>query len=119
MLKYLQVIWNYLLLEAKQPLQKCPIQTIFNKVIDAGHYIEVGPSRFMCLSLAAAALRGVITDAEYKRAKAAIADYLAPTGQCTLADALRSTRIYSPIFSARLKLYQNWAKRPNLEAQNG
>jgi hypothetical protein len=95
------------------------IQQTFDAVIAAGNYdrVYVGcfSSEYMCNALANGVNRGTITDKEHDRAMAAIKKYMAKyfgigTGYCLSHGLVIKGVPFT--FDARLKIYQNWAKRP-------
>lgn len=93
------------------------VQEIFDIVINHGYYkshFEIRrTSPYMCVALYAAALGGVITESEERKAYLAIYEYLDPTWCVSLEDALQQSDLPNS-FTRRLHLYRNWADRPNL-----
>lgn len=95
------------------------IQQIFDAVIAAGNYhrVYVGcfSSEYMCNALDNGVKRGTITDKEHDKAMAAIKRYMGKylgigTGRSLVYGlAIKGVPF---TFDARLKIYQNWAKRP-------
>ena len=96
-------------------------QQILNKVIKAGIYSDTcyqdKRNAYMCLSLEIAREKGLITAAEKNKATKEIlkdisylARYIGQTG-VSLSYSLHAHNLPSR-FSDRLKIYQNWKKRP-------
>lgn len=97
--------------------QVTELQSIFNRVIAAGHYSDTereGTYPHMCVSLDAAVRRGLITEHEYVLAQQNIRVYLsAVEWSDTLAGALISSDLPSD-FEDCLAIYRDWANRPRL-----
>lgn len=106
------------------------IQEIFDKVIRAGLYddfhqepelyktVEIDGEEYaaypyMCNALASAECAGVITESERMLAQEAIDAYLDPTDRAYLINALYVNGLPNE-FEDRLKIYNNWEKRPKL-----
>lgn len=97
--------------------QDTKVQSIFNRVIAAGHYSDTereGTYPYMCVSLDAAVRHGHITIAECVQAQLAIVEYLEAVDYAdTLAGALISSDLPSD-FEDCLAIYRDWANRPRL-----
>lgn len=87
------------------------VQTIFNKVIDAGLYKESNYI-LMCHAVEAAYCLEVLTKDEADTAHKEIKLYL--KGYGSLAGAL-DNRGLPWDFKSRLSIYQDWANKPSLE----
>lgn len=125
MFKHLQILWNYLLLELEQPFRKCPIQTTFDKVIKHEYYSKRSTtsneptSQYMCIALTIAERNKKISSKDAKLARTAIKQYLRPVYCGNLLDDALTINGLPSHFEYRLKIYQNWAKRPKLGVTNG
>jgi hypothetical protein len=87
------------------------VQAIFDKVITAGLYpVPSCNISFMCEALWCARFDGCITKEEETYAIDAIRLYL--NGQLTLSYFLNVVLNLSCTIEDRLKIYQNWANRP-------
>lgn len=86
------------------------LQSLFDKVIDSGHYHHPG----MCKSIAHARAAGILNNRETIMLEQAIRLYLIPKGYAWLYEALKANGLpHGP--EARLAIYQDWANRPILK----
>lgn len=102
------------------------IQTIFNRVIEAGYYpadeaVELS-SNYMCNALYGAIRGGVITSREERIAADAIDAYMvylqdtySARSYITLRSLLRAVTGTVPSYSALLDIYKDWDNRPFAE----
>jgi hypothetical protein len=83
------------------------VQSVFDKVIQAGIYKEEFP--LMCNALNCASIKDVITPEEFHLARAEIRSYLGGFG--SLGGFLYH-KDQPWHFTARLAIYENWANKP-------
>lgn len=83
------------------------VQTIFNKVINAGHYNN--QIDLMCWALDDAKFAKIISIQEYRVAKEEIRKYLGAFGSLS---GFLAFKLHDHDFSTRFAIYKDWENRP-------